>query len=95
MYMNMHVYDPELELEPELYSDKISEPELEPSSNFPVPQPCWTAGHMPPKEHLRWLNPSKFYFAIFILLGSIAKHQRVGIWRNGVNRMRQHAGELP
>jgi hypothetical protein len=36
--MYMHVYDPEPELEPEPYSNKMSEPE--PSSNFPVPQPC-------------------------------------------------------
>jgi hypothetical protein len=42
--MSMYVYDPESELEPEPepepepYSDKMLEPE--PSSNFPVPQPC-------------------------------------------------------
>ncbi len=35
--MCMYVYDPELEPEPEPYSDKMSEPE--PSSNFLVPQP--------------------------------------------------------
>jgi hypothetical protein len=39
----LYLHDPEPELEPEPepepYSDKMSEPE--PSSNFPVPQPCF------------------------------------------------------
>jgi hypothetical protein len=35
--MYMYVHDPEPDLEPEPYSDNMSEPE--PSSNFPVPQP--------------------------------------------------------
>ncbi len=39
--MYVHDLEPELEPEPEPepYSDNMSEPE--PSSNFPVPQPCW------------------------------------------------------
>ncbi len=39
MYVNMHVFDPEPGPEPEPYSDNMSEPE--PSSNFPLPQPCF------------------------------------------------------
>jgi hypothetical protein len=32
------------------------------------------------KGYIRWLNPPNV-FAIFMLLGSIGNHQRVGMWR--------------